>query len=132
MEAVGEDLGVELTRWVEDAVRRQRGGVAPIWDELTVRELPSLPSMSPTLSSRRRRLQLRFSLGPLSNHYPTDAARRAMDEIPQRLELAFADDILDGRAEAHLVDQPTVVSNLDEDGRATFVLEVSVTLYLRF
>ncbi|WP_114797481.1 hypothetical protein [Gaiella occulta] len=92
---VEEDLGAELARWVEAAVRIQRGGVAQTWDELTVRELPSLPSMSPTLSARRHRFDLRFSAGPFSNEAPTTWAHELMAELPRRLDPSSA---VDGRS----------------------------------
>lgn len=128
----GPKPGTELARFVDDAVRRQRGGVAPVWDELVVRELPSLPSMSPSLSSRRHRFDLLFSVGPLSNQYPTTSARALMAELPRRLELAFIDDILDGRAQAAVVSEARFSETADEEGDVTLVVEVPVTVYLRF
>jgi len=55
-----------------------------------------------------------------------------MEELPQRLKLAFAGDVLDGRAHVYIAGAPTVAEHADEEGHATFVVDVPVTLYLRY
>jgi hypothetical protein len=120
-----------FARFITDAVRRQRGGVKPAWDKLEIRELSPLLSAMPISDGRRRRLDLLFTVGPLSNEYPTAAARALIDDIPSRLELAFDDDVLDGRGRAHLVGPARTAEAVDDDGHVTLTLTVGTTLELR-
>jgi hypothetical protein len=120
-----------FAQWLTDEVRRQRSGVEPPWNELAIRELPRLPSVRPTLNRRRHRLDLVFTVGPLSNEYPTTAARSLLDEIPRRVELAFAADVLDGRGHAYVVGAPRRAESVDDDGHVTLTVIVGATLEVR-
>jgi SAM-dependent methyltransferase len=127
------ELAENLKQWITEAVRRQRGGVAPAWDEFEVRELPSLPTLSPTLGKARHRYDLIFKTGPLSADYPTRAARELMAEIPQRLTLAFSGEVIGGRARAHVVEEHQQVhEEVDDEGRTTLTVTVPASVELLY
>jgi hypothetical protein len=111
----------QLRDWFE--ARRPRSGG---WDALDVRELASLPAFG---SSLLRRFDLVFKYGPLSNEYPTGAARDYAAALPGYIEALVAEDFLDGRARAHSAPARQADSS-DVDAHVTFEVVVPLTVEL--
>jgi hypothetical protein len=112
----------QLHVWFE-ARRPTRG----CWDELVVRELKSIPTFS--TSARRRRFDLVFKYGPLSNQYPTSGARADAAALPGYIEALVAEDFLDGAARAHSGPAREAESS-DASEHVTFEVVVPLTVEL--
>jgi hypothetical protein len=117
-------LTKQLQTWFE--ARRPRVGA---WDDLELRELKSLPTLSPALGSRRRRYDLVLRLGPMSNEYPTDGARANAERLPDVIASLIAEELLDCTARGHVA-QARMEESADDDGHLTFEVVIPLSIEL--
>lgn len=115
----------ELGEWLTARVARLRRRKDAPWSELEIRERRPIALFGlPT-----RRLDLLFTLGPLSNQYPTNDAREIFETIPNLLQHAVDDGVPEGGGRAYF-GEPRRDDEIDDEEHLTLRVSVPMTLQL--
>jgi hypothetical protein len=113
----------QLGEWLAVKVARLRGRKDAPWSALEIRTRPAAGFLGLSM----RRLDLAFTLGPLSNQYPTTAAREMFDELPTLVQLAVQEGVLYDRRRAFVGD-PRRDEEMDDEEHLTLRVTLPISL----